>query len=101
MADAQAALRDTEAKINSTEEPADTDSAEALIRKHEIAKAELETNSRRLAAIEVCAPTARSPDRTLSFGPKPRPDTVVWPGVCSSPVSMQTIGCVRRRKARP
>ena len=67
MADAQAALRDTEAKINSTEEPADTDAAEALIRKHEIAKAELETNSRRLAAIEVrCRP--RPPFRARRLG---------------------------------
>jgi hypothetical protein len=48
-----AALRDVESKASSTEEPADTDAAEALLRQHETVKAELETSGRRLAAVEV------------------------------------------------
>ena len=67
VADVQTALRDTESKLNSTEEPSDYEAAEALLRKHDVVKAEIETNGRRLAAVEVL------PSRT----PCSRPSTAM------------------------
>ena len=53
VADAQTAIRETEAKVLASDAPADVDAAEAMLRDLESVSAELAANGRRVEAVEV------------------------------------------------